>query len=171
MPSPTPLTVASIDWASWTPTMRATLLFVFHEGQALLIRSKRGLGQGKINAPGGKIDPGETPRQGAIRELEEEVGVRPIGPVVERGELSFEFVDGLRLHVWVFTTQGYAGDVIETDEAVPLWFPLDALPYDEMWPDDRFWVPQMLAGERIALRAVFDGHTMCDHTLDTTASP
>ncbi|NOY26414.1 MAG: 8-oxo-dGTP diphosphatase [Oligoflexia bacterium] len=157
--------MTDIDWTTWTPTMRATLLFVIHDGHALLIRKKRGLGAGKINAPGGKLDPGETAIQAAERELHEEVGVRAEGSK-QRGDLSFQFVDGLRMHVTVFTAHSHHGSPIETDEAVPLWFPLDAMPYDEMWADDRVWIPQMIAGRRFALRALFAGDTMLGHDMD-----
>ena len=61
LPAPT------IDWSTWQPQMLATLLFIFRDGEVLLIRKKRGLGAGKINGPGGKIDPGETPEQCAVR--------------------------------------------------------------------------------------------------------
>ena len=50
--------VNEIEWASWQPQVRATLLFVIKEGQVLLIHKKRGLGQGKVNGPGGKIEAG-----------------------------------------------------------------------------------------------------------------
>ena len=53
--------VEDVDWESWIPEQRATLLFVVKDGQVLLIHKKRGLGAGKINAPGGRLDPGETP--------------------------------------------------------------------------------------------------------------
>jgi len=158
-------TLTDIDWTTWTPTMRGTLMFVISEGQALLIRKKRGLGAGKINAPGGKIDPGETPLQAAIRETEEEVGVTPLDPE-ERGELSFQFVDGLRLHVRVFVSNRWVGDPRESDEAIPMWTPLGAMPYDEMWADDRVWVPELLAGRRFTLRALFDDDEMLDHTIE-----
>jgi len=157
--------LAEIDWTSWTPTMRGTLLFVLHQGQALLIRKKRGLGAGKINAPGGKIDPGETALQSAERELLEEVGVVALG-TEEVGELSFQFLDGLRLHVVVFLAREHRGLPVETEEAIPMWVGLDALPYDEMWADDRIWIPRMLAGERFRLRAVFDGDVMLDHEIE-----
>ncbi len=153
-----------IDWTAWTPTIRATLLFVITEGRALLIRKKRGLGAGKINAPGGRIEPGETPRQAAERELLEEVGVRATDSE-HRGELSFQFTDGLRLHVHVFVAGRHEGTPIETDEAIPLWLPVDALPYDEMWADDAVWLPHLLAGRRFALRALFDDDTMLDCEL------
>ena len=71
--------MSEIDWASWVPTEKATLLFVLRDGQVLLIHKKTGLGAGKINGPGGRIDPGETPRQCAIREVQEELCVTPTG--------------------------------------------------------------------------------------------
>lgn len=156
-----------MDWDGWEPTIRATLLFVWRNDQLLLIRKKRGLGAGKINGPGGKIDPGESPLEAAERELHEELGVRACG-TVERGELSFQFVDGLRLHVWVFTAPDCIGEAVETDEAVPLWTSVDALPYDEMWADDRVWIPEMLAERRFALRALFDGDEMLGYDLSVS---
>ena len=44
------------DWARWTPTERAALCFVVTGGRVLLIRKKRGLGAGKVNGPGGRLD-------------------------------------------------------------------------------------------------------------------
>jgi 8-oxo-dGTP diphosphatase len=55
-----------MDWSTWTPRDRAVLLFVIRGGQALLIRKKRGLGAGKINAPGGRIEAGESPEEAAV---------------------------------------------------------------------------------------------------------
>lgn len=61
--------LSDIDWITWVPQERATLLFVIRNGQVLCIRKKRGLGAGKINGPGGRIDPGESAEQAAIREV------------------------------------------------------------------------------------------------------
>ncbi|MEO1370466.1 MAG: NUDIX domain-containing protein, partial [Acidobacteriota bacterium] len=60
--------VAEIDWRRWRPTDRATLVFVIDGGRILLIRKKRGLGAGKVNGPGGRLEAGETPVQCAVRE-------------------------------------------------------------------------------------------------------
>jgi 8-oxo-dGTP diphosphatase len=157
--------VAEIDWERWRPADRATLLFVVRDGGILLIRKKRGLGAGKVNGPGGRLHDGETPREGAIREVREELGVIPTG-VRERGELSFQFVDGYSIHVHVFRGDGYRGEPRETAEARPLWTPLEAIPYHEMWADDRIWLPEMLAGRTFHGRFVFDGDTMLDHRLE-----
>jgi 8-oxo-dGTP diphosphatase len=148
-------TVGDVDWERWVPTVRATLLFVIRDGDVLLIHKKRGIGAGKINGPGGKVDPGETPLEAAVRETQEELLITATG-VASAGELRFQFVDGTALHCDVFTASGYEGDPTETDEAIPLWFPIDAMPYELMWEDDRMWFPHLFAGRWFAGRCVFD---------------
>ena len=54
-----------VDWDNWTAKMRSMLVFVRREDEVLLIRKKRGLGEGKINGPGGKVDEGETIEEAA----------------------------------------------------------------------------------------------------------
>jgi 8-oxo-dGTP diphosphatase len=156
--------VDEIDWNAWTPRELATLLFVIREGQILLIRKKRGLGAGKINGPGGRLDPGETPQQCAVREVQEELLVTPLD-VRPAGELRFQFVDGLSIHGFVFTAADCDGDPRETDEATPLWTPLDAIPFDEMWADDRIWFPHMLDGRPFDGRFLFEGDSMLSYDL------
>ena len=130
----------------------------------LLIRKLRGLGAGKINGPGGKLDAGETPRQAAVREVEEELGITPLDPI-ESGQLRFQFVDGYSIHVWVYRTRDFAGEPVETAEAKPLWVSLDKIPYEQMWEDDKFWLPMVIAGERFQTRWIFDDDTMLDYDI------
>ncbi len=157
--------VADIDWSTWQAVDRATLTFVLRADQVLLIRKKRGLGAGKINGPGGRIDPGETPLECSIREVEEELGVTPL-ELEPRGEHSFQFVDGYSIHVYSFVAQDLRGDLRETDEAAPLWTDLSRIPYDEMWEDDRLWLPFALAGSAPRGRYVFQGDRMLDWVLE-----
>jgi 8-oxo-dGTP diphosphatase len=162
---PIPRSVDAIDWASWQPTDRATLVFVVRRDEILLIRKKRGLGAGKINGPGGKIEPGEAPDVCAARELHEELCVKPLGLGV-CGELDFQFVDGYGIHVTVFRAEDCVGDATETDEAVPRWTSLDRIPYEEMWEDDRLWLPAMLEGQSFRGRFIFEGDRLLDHRLE-----
>ena len=153
-----------IDWNRWTPHEQATLLFVRQADRVLLIRKKRGLGAGKINGPGGRLDDGESPLQCAIREIQEELRVTPIG-VEACGELAFQFTDGYALFVSVFSATGCEGEPQETDEAVPLWTAIDAVPFDEMWADDVLWFPSLLNGQPFTGRFLFDGDTLLGHDL------
>lgn len=154
----------AFDWSTFTPADVATLLFVRRGLDLLLIRKRRGLGAGKINAPGGRLEPGETPEQAAIREVQEEVGVTPTS-VRARGELRFAFTNGYQLHCHVFTADGCVGEARETDEALPMWVPVDQIPYDEMWADDRLWLPRMLAGYPFDGRFEFDDEQMLSQDL------
>jgi 8-oxo-dGTP diphosphatase len=149
----------------FTPKDEATLLFVRRGLELLLIRKKRGLGAGKINAPGGRLEPGETPLDAAIREVREEVRVDPQG-VRFRGDLSFAFADGYSLHCSVFMADGCEGEPNETDEAIPMWIPITEVPYPEMWADDILWMPKMLSGWGFSGRFVFDGDRMEHVELD-----
>lgn len=149
----------TLDWPAWTPKERATLLFFRIGGKLLLILKKRGLGKGKFNAPGGRMEPGETPRDTAIRETREEVGLTPLDPV-ERGRLDFVFTDGYSLSCRVFTATAYTGTLAETDEAKPFWCDESAVPYANMWADDRLWLPKLLAGEPFHGRFIFEGDSM-----------
>jgi 8-oxo-dGTP diphosphatase len=148
-----------MDWNQWTPRERANLCFIVKDGRVLLIRKKRGLGAGKINGPGGKIEPGETALESAIRETQEEIGVTPL-QLEERAVLQFQFTDGYSLHCTVFTASDYDREPIETAEATPLWFPLAGIPFDEMWADDRHWLPEVLAGKCLQGWFVFEGEKM-----------
>jgi 8-oxo-dGTP diphosphatase len=163
-PAAIPTRVDDIDWKTWQPTEDATLLFVIRDGSILLIHKLRGLGKGKINGPGGRLEPGETMQQCAVRETEEEIGVTPTG-VEYAGRLHFQFVDGYGLRGEVFRASGFTGDLLETDEAIPEWFAIDAIPFDRMWADDSVWFPHLLSGTPFTGHFIFDDDTMLDHRL------
>jgi len=156
--------LSAINWEDWTPTDHATLLFVIQEGRILLIRKKRGLGAGKINGPGGRVEAGETPAEGALRELEEELCIVGGAPTW-CGHHQFEFTDGYRLFVEVFKTNEYRGEPAETEEAIPLWFDVDKIPFDEMWADDIYWFPHLLAGRHFRGKYLFRDDQMLDLEL------
>ncbi len=150
--------------ASWQAVHKATLIFVVREHEVLLIRKKRGLGAGKINGPGGKQESGETPQQCAHREIKEELCL----DVVEStncGRLRFQFIDGYSIDVQVFVASRFSGTPSETEEAIPLWFDIAEIPYDEMWADDRIWLPRVLAGGRVDGRFIFDADRLVDHSV------
>jgi len=153
------------DWENWEPNMRATLVFVKRGCEVLLIHKKRGLGAGKINGPGGKIELGETPLQAAVREVEEELKITPVD-LEEMGTLHFQFVDGLAIHCVVYTAAGFRGTPEETDEAIPAWFEVDEIPYDRMWQDDQYWLPRMLGGERFSAYFDFDDELMLSKQIE-----
>ncbi len=154
----------TVDWRVWQPTERAVLCFVRQEGRLLLIVKKRGLGAGKVNAPGGRIEPGETAAAAAVRETQEEVGMTPIDPTVA-GEVLFAFSNGYNLACTVFVAISSTGTPIETPEAQPFWQPEVDIPYERMWADDHLWLPLLLAGRPFRGAFMFDGDQMLWHQV------
>ena len=156
--------IKDVDWESWDPEQVATLLFVIKDTEVLLIYKKRGLGAGKINGPGGKLELGETPKQCAIRETREELCITPTH-VQAAGQLFFHSEDMPRLHGHVFIASDYMGTPQETAEAKPIWFTKEDVPYDQMWEDDRYWLPAVLSGKGIHGRFIFIQENLIDYEV------
>lgn len=150
----------TVSWNEFSPADRAVLCFLRDRSSSeapsiLLIEKKRGLGAGKVNAPGGKLDPGETPRDAAIRETEEEVGLVP-EELTHHGVLRFIFTNGYHLEVHVFLSYRWRGTLTETDEAAPFWVAESDIPYERMWEDDRLWLPSVLRDRIVDAEMLFD---------------
>ena len=155
-----------VDWGNERFSEYAVLLFVIEEenDRLLLIHKKSGHGSGKVNAPGGRIEADESDFEAAVRETREEVGITPKRPE-KVGELNFYFTDGYLLKGYVFVSQEYSGEIEETPEAAPFWCKTDEIPYENMWEDDRFWLPLMLCREKFCGYFVFDDDKMLDKNI------
>jgi len=159
----------AVDFDHWKPDRFATLMFVVRRGEVLLIRKRRGHGAGKINGPGGMVESGETPLQCALREIEEEVGVRALG-VMPLGELRFQDTDGSSMLGYAFKAGDCLGEPHETAEAAPFWCPLDAIPYAQMWEDDLLWLPYLLEGSVVTGEFLMHADRLIAHRLRPTPS-
>jgi 8-oxo-dGTP diphosphatase len=158
-----------VDWESWVPEVPTALMFIIRDGHLLLIVKKRGLGAGKINGPGGKIEPGETPLECVIRETQEELEIMPHRPV-KLGELWFSMGDIPDLLCHVYRAEDFTGIPTETAEAVPLWVRLEEIPYERMWADDMLWLPLLIAGSSFLGKFVFEGDTLLWSEVETAVS-
>ena len=134
------------NWNEWKPEIEATLMFVHQGSRVLLIEKLRGIGEGKINGPGGKIDPGETPVECVVRECQEELHITCLDPVT-RGELWFAMSDLPDIHCHVFTSTKFEGTPTATEEAIPYWCEVSEIPFERMWEDDSYWLRQALEGQ------------------------
>lgn len=144
-----------------------TLCTVVSDGKILLGMKKRGFGEGWWNGFGGKLKSGETIEEAAIRECQEEAGITPTS-ILPRAVLHFYFEDSPEeIEVHVFLIEAFTGDVQESEEMCPQWFPVSEIPYEKMWADDPYWLPQVLAGKRLSGRFWFqDIKTLLRHEVE-----
>ena len=123
-------------------------------GEEVLIgRKLTGLGAGRSVGPGGKLQPGETPRQAAIREVAEETGVIIDPAALEaRGVLDYSFPTkpSWSQRQFVFVCRSFVGDGVASSELLPEWWPVAEPPFEAMWDDARYWLPGVLAGGEVA---------------------
>jgi 8-oxo-dGTP diphosphatase len=126
--------------------------------EVLLGRKKHGLGEGYFVGLGGKLEPGETATDAAVREVFEESGVTVVaGDLDARGLLTYHFP---HREAWsqessVFVCRTWTGDPGPSDELDPEWFDLEAVPLDQMWDDARRWLPAVLTGGTVRRTFVF----------------
>ncbi|OLL24245.1 7,8-dihydro-8-oxoguanine triphosphatase [Neolecta irregularis DAH-3] len=135
------------------------LLFDRDKDQILLGLKKRGFGKNKWNGFGGKLVPGETVLQAAMREMEEESGVLvEESDMIKCALLKLENQNEV-LEIHVFKAYNWRGNPIETEEMAPKWFSTKSIPYEDMWQEIRIWLPQVLAGKAIIFHALFETNT------------
>jgi 8-oxo-dGTP diphosphatase len=137
--------------------------------QVLLGHKKTGLGAGKIVGLGGHVEEYESPAEAAAREVKEEAGIHvTAAALVEVAHVTFLFPVRPRwdMVVSIFTSADWAGEPAETAEIRPEWFGVTDLPLDRMWDDAKYWLPRVLAGERV--RATFSYADDCETVARAT---
>jgi ADP-ribose pyrophosphatase YjhB (NUDIX family) len=135
-----------------------TLLFLRRGDEILLAMKKRGFGADRWNGVGGKIELNENEEQALIRETQEEIEVTPTKfQKVAVHDFALN-TNGEIWHMYVHTYLGteWTGEPAETEEMAPKWFKITEIPYDQMWEDDTFWLPQVLAGNKVKGTFLFD---------------
>lgn len=135
-----------------------TLCLFVNDKKILLGMKKRGFGVGKWNHCGGKVQDGETILQAAVREIKEEIGILVSENDADRiGHVDFYFKDkpewNQKMHI--FLIKNWTGEPVESEELKPRWFSLNEIPYDNMWADDKHWLPMVLAGKKLEGRFDF----------------
>ena len=152
-----------------------TLLIIHKDDKVLLGFKKRGFGVGKWNGFGGKVNDGESIENAAKRELFEESGLT-VSHLEKIGVLDFSWVASAKalvnqvgqiLQVHIFKVVDFFGQPQETEEMKPQWFNIDAIPFESMWVDDKYWFPLFLAGKKFKGAFVFNSdNAILEYRID-----
>ena len=111
---------------------------VFNEKGHVLLQKRADVGFWEL--PGGKVDPGETVEQGAVREVFEETNlhveiVRFVGVYSDPAYCIFRYPDGSLVHyvTLLFECRRLSGELRISDESTDIgYFPTDDLPPDTL---------------------------------------
>jgi 8-oxo-dGTP pyrophosphatase MutT (NUDIX family) len=132
-------------------------VYVRRGGKILLAqRMHTSTASGTWGAPGGTVERGEDVESAARREACEEAGILPID-LAPIGHLEFQVdvpgwqtLDDPFYVAHFFESNYYEGRTTESTEARPAWIEEDQLPWDLMWPTDKYWLPFALAGYTVS---------------------
>ena len=125
---------------------QATLVFIIKDGKILLGEKKRGeIGTGILASPGGKLDPGETLVECAVRETGEELDIELDPKKLQLiAIITFFAAEVADFKVYIYRTETFKGVVRETADMTPGWYDLRRLPYERMFESDRHWFAKAL---------------------------
>lgn len=148
--------------------LNATVCLLVKENKVLLGLKMKKIGAGFRNGYGGGIDEGETIKQSAIRELEEETGKKSNKEFITTYPKNLEKVaiidfenvksDGTSFicRVHFFIIKKWKGKANETDEMTkPKFFNINNLPLNQMMPADREFFHLILNGKKIIAKAKY----------------
>lgn len=148
-----------------------TLCIVHQSPRVLLGMKKMGLGAGRWNGFGGKVEPGESIEDAARREVKEEADIE-VRNLEKMGVIDFEFSGNPEiLEVHIFRSTEFSGVPVETEEMAPAWYPENEIPYELMWADDIYWLPLLLAGKKFRGKVLFgEKDVILEHKIEEVAS-
>ncbi len=122
----------------------ATLCYVQQNGKTLMmhrVTKENDVHEGKWNGLGGKFEPGESPEECLVREVEEEAGLQ-LEDWTMHGVLTFPEFDGKRdWYVFLFTTSEFRGQPpTSTREGNLRWIPNEELFELNLWDGDQIFL-------------------------------
>ncbi|MCL4373146.1 8-oxo-dGTP diphosphatase [Candidatus Parvarchaeota archaeon] len=139
-----------------------TLCYLFDKkaDRVLLAMKKRGFGAGKLNGVGGKVEKAESIEDALLRETREEINVN-LKKFEKVAVINFYFKNNpiekdFNQKAHVFIAYEWEGEPAESEEMAPQWVNTKGLPFENMWSDDIYWLPNILSGKKLIASFLFD---------------
>ena len=146
----------------------ATLCYLKRNNKTLMlhrVKRKNDIHQDKWNGLGGKFNPGETPEECVIREIEEERGYIIKKPIL-RGVLTFpEFSAGEDWYVFVFVSYDFSGKQIESNEGNLAWIDDDQLYQLPLWEGDKYFLKWLSQEVFFSGKFLYKNGSLTDHSM------
>jgi 8-oxo-dGTP diphosphatase len=130
---------------------QAALCFLVRGSEVLLARKKAKIGAGLWNGYGGLHEPEDASLEDTVvREIKEETNglvnidktqLRKIATITYHNHTEDSRRKDILVHFYTYEWNGGKPDENES-MGIPEWFPVSDIPYDEMLPTDKEWMPR-----------------------------
>jgi len=122
--------------------------------------------EGKWNGLGGKFEPGESPEECAIREIEEECGLK-VKSVTMKGFITFPMFDGKEdWYVFLFTADKFVGKLIDSPEGNLAWIKNDVLTELNLWDGDKIFIPWLFEDKFFSAKFNYEDGKYVNHVVN-----
>jgi 8-oxo-dGTP diphosphatase len=147
----------------------ATLCYVKQNNKTLMLyrnKKENDYHEGKWNGLGGKFEQGETPEECAIREVKEESGLIVKDPDL-KGIITFPMFDGKDdWYVFIFTFDGFEGQLIDSLEGELAWIDDDKLTDLNLWEGDSIFLPWLYQEKFFSAKFNYEEGKYIDHEVN-----
>jgi 8-oxo-dGTP diphosphatase len=146
----------------------ATLCYVRRVGQTLMIhrvKKANDMHQGKWNGLGGKLNPGESPEECAVREIFEESGLQVRNPQL-KGFLTFPaFANNEDWYVFVYVVEDFEGELIDSPEGNLRWVDNSDLAALNLWEGDPIFLPWLDQSGIFSAKFIYKDGRLVSHSV------
>ena len=146
-----------------------TLCYIQRGGQYLMlhrVKKENDLNHDKWVGVGGKFEPDESPDDCLRREVLEETGLT-LTRYRCRGVVTFLSDEWEGEYMYLYTADGFQGEIIDCDEGTLEWVDIDRVPELPLWAGDRIFF-RLLRQDApwFSLKLRYAGDTLVEAVLD-----
>ncbi|MGB5893374.1 MAG: 8-oxo-dGTP diphosphatase [Ignavibacteriaceae bacterium] len=129
------------------------------------IKKENDYHRGKWNGLGGKFEQGESPEECAVREIEEESGLK-VKRIKMKGFITFPMFDGKEdWYVFLFTAEEFEGEVIDPNEGKLDWIPNNKLTEINLWEGDKYFIPWLFKEKFFSAKFIYENGNYRSHKV------
>lgn len=147
----------------------SVLVYVQKDKQTLMlhrVKKQQDIHEGKWNGLWGKLEQGESPEEGVVREIQEEVGLEVLD-MQFKGLLTAPFFDGKQdWIVYIYLVNSFRGEVQECNEWEVEWIDNDKLLDLNLREGDRYFLPLLFEPWFFSCKATYVKKKLVDIHID-----
>jgi 8-oxo-dGTP diphosphatase len=146
----------------------ATLCYLRRDGRTLMVhrvKKANDMHAGKWNGLGGKLEPGETPEECALREIYEEAGLVVQNPQL-KGFLTFPAFDDFEdWYVFVYVVTNFMGELIDSPEGDLRWVKNTDLTSLNLWEGDAIFLSWLDHKGIFSAKFIYENARLVSHEV------